>query len=406
METIINFFRGYVTFKVTGPYPERFLNLCAQRGAGFWDVEWLDGHTLRLTFARRNARRVRRLAEEAGCSLEGEGGRGAPYFLRRFRRRYGFLVGLALSILTACVLSQFILTVEVVGNQRVSTAEILSQLQRQGVKVGAYGPNLKVRQISQRALLDLPEISWLTVNLHGTRAEVLVREKLPKPALREEASPAHVVAEADGIVQRIGVIDGQSYVAEGSAVEKGDILISGIMDLKEPQYAAVDAGQRVVHARGEVWALTRRVLTAKIPLNAPVKAPTGVEDTTWTVVFPGHRVKIFGNSGNVGGKCDKITTTYTPAFPWGGQFPLALEKTVCRGYAVQDSPVHMANAEAMLQEGLLARLEEELGEGGSALSTQFTAEEENGALTVTLRAECREEIGKEVPFPGEVGPVS
>ena len=35
MQAIINFLRGSVLFTVTGAFPERFLNLCAQAGVGF-----------------------------------------------------------------------------------------------------------------------------------------------------------------------------------------------------------------------------------------------------------------------------------------------------------------------------------------------------------------------------------
>ena len=58
MQFIVNFLRGSVSFTVTGAFPERFLNLCAQNGVGFWGLTWLDAHTLSLRVARRDARRV------------------------------------------------------------------------------------------------------------------------------------------------------------------------------------------------------------------------------------------------------------------------------------------------------------------------------------------------------------
>ena len=64
MQAIINFLRGSVLFTVTGAFPERFLNLCAQARVGFWDLEWLDPHTLRLRVSRRDARRVEALADK------------------------------------------------------------------------------------------------------------------------------------------------------------------------------------------------------------------------------------------------------------------------------------------------------------------------------------------------------
>ena len=48
MQKLINFLRGSVRLEVTGAFPERFLNLCAQAGIGFWELEWPDGTTLRL----------------------------------------------------------------------------------------------------------------------------------------------------------------------------------------------------------------------------------------------------------------------------------------------------------------------------------------------------------------------
>lgn len=102
--------------------------------------------------------------------------------------------------MAVCVLSRFILTIEVSGNEKVPTAAILTELSRQGVRVGAYGPGLDVRRISQEALIRLEDLAWMSVNLHGTRAEVLVREKLPTPELRDETTPAHVISAATGII--------------------------------------------------------------------------------------------------------------------------------------------------------------------------------------------------------------
>ena len=40
---------------------------------------------------------------------------------------------------------------------------------------------------------------------------------------------------------------------------------------------------------------------------------------------------------------------------------------------------------------------------GEVLQTDFTAVRQNGLLTVTLVAECSEQIGKTVEFEGQVG---
>ena len=403
MQAIINFLRGSVLFTVTGAFPERFLNLCAQAGVGFWDLEWLDPHTLRLRVSRRDARRVGPLAEKVLCEARARRHLGFPYFLAGFRKRYALLLGLALSLAAVCLLSRFVLTIEVSGNETVSTAAILTELSRQGVRVGAYGPGLDVRRISQESLLRLDGLAWMSINLHGTRAEVLVREKLPEPEVRDESTPANVVAQADGVILDLEVLDGQAAFQEGEAVLRGEVVISGTMDLREPEYSAVDAGQRLVHARGNVWARTYRTLTAQIPLEAQVKRYTGEEETQWSLLVLGRTVNFFGRGGVFSEGYDKIVETHPLTLPGGRVMPLALRRTEYRAYVTEPAALNAGAARSMLEERLLERLDALIGEDGEVLDTVFTVREEDGMLAVTLRAECREQIGREVPFAGSVG---
>ena len=403
MQAIINFLRGSVLFTVTGAFPERFLNLCAQAGVGFWDLEWLDPHTLRLRVSRRDARRVGPLAEKVLCEARARRHLGFPYFLAGFRKRYALLLGLALSLAAVCLLSRFVLTIEVSGNKTVSTAAILTELSRQGVRVGAYGPGLDVRRISQESLLRLDGLAWMSINLHGTRAEVLVREKLPEPEVRDESTPANVVAQADGVILDLEVLDGQAAFREGEAVLRGEVVISGTIDLREPEYSAVDAGQRLVHARGNVWARTYRTLTAQIPLEAQVKRYTGEKEIQWSLLALGRTVNFFGKGGVFSEGYDKIVETHPLTLPGGRVMPLALRRTEYRAYVTEPAALNAGAARSMLEERLLERLDALIGEDGEVLDTVFTVREEDGMLAVTLRAECREQIGREVPFAGSVG---
>ena len=405
MRSVINFLRGSVCVVVSGPFPERFLNLCAQSGVGFWDLAWEGGQSLRLRVLRRDAGRAVELAERAGCTASLEGRAGLPAFLAGFRRRYALLAGLALALAAVCLLSQFILTVEVSGNETVPSAVILMELSRQGVRPGAYGPGLDLRRISQEALRRIDGLSWMSVNLHGTRAEVLVRERSPSPTPRDETTPAHVVAAADGVLEEVEVLEGQALFREGQAVLAGEIVISGAVDLKEPQYAAVDAGQRLVHARGEVWAVTHRTLAACIPLEAQVKVYTGEEERRWSLSLLGRSVNFFGKASISSSGYDKMTTTHILTLPGGREMPLVLVETEYRAYETAAAPVRADAARAMLEERLLERLTALIGAESSVLSTAFSAEEEDGMLTVTLTAQCREQIGREAVFDGRVGEI-
>ena len=122
MKRLMNLLRGTVALCVTGPFPERLLNLCAQHRLDFWRLEWLDDHTVRFTARRSQFRRLEALAERVECEISVEQRRGLPDFLLRFRARYAFLAGLALALGAVAFLSRFVLTIQVSGNERLPTA--------------------------------------------------------------------------------------------------------------------------------------------------------------------------------------------------------------------------------------------------------------------------------------------
>ena len=402
MGRLINLMRCTVTLTAAGRYPERLLNLCAQERIPCWGLVWVDSHTLQLTIHRQRLALVEELAGRAGCEITVEGSRGLPHFLLRFRRRYAFLIGLALSLLAVCILSRFVLTIQVTGNETVSTAEILGELNRLGVSPGVYGPSLDRKVIAQQALLELDELSWMSINLYGTRLEVVVREVVEPPQLVQEEGYFDIVARTDGIVTQIEPLQGEAVVAEGDTVAKGDVLISGIITMEPPIYTDFPTRYYQTQARGRVYARTWRTLTAAIPTQAQIKAYTGEEHTAIGLSLLGHRLDFFQSSSFFSTGYDKITEVHPLTLPGGRVLPMMLTVTHCRAYETETVSIQLSSAQTMLEEQLLAQLHSLIGEDGQIVDLQYSARVSQGRLDVTLTAECREEIGQQVPGSGEI----
>jgi len=403
MKRLINWLLGYAVVRAEGAFPERLLNLCAQNRLPFWALCWLDETSFTLKVRIKDLRRLEEYAQRAMCSLTVRQRRGGAAALLRWRRRWGFVAGVALAFLAVAVLSRFVLVVEVTGNERVPSAVILSELQRLGVRPGVYGPALDRTELANEALLALPELSFLSLNLYGTRIEAVVREADPAPQLLDEKTPADVVAAADGIILDIHTSAGRPMFQDGDTVAEGEVLISGDVELRKPEDSKVDIGRLRVRAAGEVTARTWRTLEASIPLTAPVKTYTGRSRTAYGGKVLWKRVDFPGSGGIPYEQYDKIITM-SPLSIFGRDLPFALTKTVCREYTLQEQPVDAGAARAMLERALAVRLDAALSESkGEALRTDFTAREENGLLIVTMLAECREQIGRTVEREGETG---
>lgn len=403
MKKLINLFLGCGEFRVTGASPERFLNLCAGNGVRFWGVRWLDGTSFSFRAFYKDKKRLTELSRKTMCELEEVRLFGSAAAVHSLRKRWGFLTGMALCLLAVSLLSQFLLVVEVEGNERVPTAAILSELQRFGVYPGAWGPSVDTKEVCNEMMMAMPDLAYLTVHVSGTRAEVAVREKIPAPELLNENIPADIVADADGIIEDIHPAAGRAMFADGDIVAKGEVLISGEMKLRPPQIGDVDRGWLVVRAAGEVYARTWRTLEETIPLQTAVKRYTGEKKTLYALRILWREAEFFQNSSILWERYDKITRTgFLTLF--GRTLPLGLTTVTLREYVLEEQPLNTEDAARELELILRDRLADLMAEReGEVLRTDVVCRVEGGRMTVTLLAESREQIGRTVERPGETG---
>ena len=405
MRKLMNYLQGIVVLRLTAPFPERLINLCAQAGIDFWAVEWLDEHTVRLTTRRHTLGRLEELAGRAGCAVAQESSRGLPDFLGRFRTRYAFLAGLFLALCAVGVLSRFVLVVEVEGNHRVADVVILTELQRLGLGPGTYGPGVAAREVANEAVLRMEDIAWMAINIKGFQAQVLVQETLPRPETVDETVLGDIVAEAPGIITHIEAWSGDAAVEEGATLLAGVVLIRGSIQMDPPQWSENPILWMPVRAMGQVEGRTWRTLTAVIPLEAEVKRYTGEEKSGWSLTFLGRRVNFFQNSGIPFDRYDKISRTWCFPQPKSGGLPVFLCRETWREYETVSLPIEEEAARVLLEERLAEQLAALLGEDGREVSRSFSAEVADGQLAVTLTAECVEELGRFVPaMPAEPAP--
>ena len=183
---IINRLRGQVRIRAESAFPERILNLCGARELAFWDVAWESPTAFTCRLSRRDWHILRQSAKHLDCELTVVGREGAPYFLFRFRHRQSLLIGLTLCATALFLGSFFVWDFVVEGNETVPAEKILRALEKNDVHLGSFGLSLDGESIRNHVLLDIPELSWITVNVSGCRAEVQGRERTPPPRRRRK----------------------------------------------------------------------------------------------------------------------------------------------------------------------------------------------------------------------------
>ena len=387
---LISRVRGQVRLRVESTFPERILNLCGERNLAFWDLEWESETAFTCRISRADLAELRRAAERMDCTLTVLGWEGVPYFLLRFRHRQALVTGLVGCALALFLGSFFVWDFQVEGNKTVPTEEILRALERNGVGIGSFGLSLDGEDLRNHILLEIPELSWIAVNVSGCRAHVQVRERVMKPELLDEKTPSNVVARRDALVLRVQALDGVAAVLPGTAVTEGQLLISGVEDTDT-------VGTRVLAGMGRVQGRTWHTLTTVIPLERQGKVYTGQEKTLLALTLGKQRVKFFSNSSIEGRKYDKITRSYTGSI-LGIPLPLRLTMDTCRFYETESVEWSQFQAERLGERILTEQLERQVAPYGTVSSTLCSSRRRGNVLEVTLNAECVEEIGRSMPI--------
>lgn len=393
-KNITNFLQGTVCVHVESPYPERVMNFCSARGIPFWDLAWGSATELTFKTTRQDWRRLKQNAEHLNARLTRQRETGVPGFLSRFRRRYALLAGLALCVLLLFGGSFFVWDFDITGNSAVSDEQILRALEKYGIGIGTPGLSIDQEDLRNHVLLDLPDVSWMAVNVRGCTAHVQVVERVRSPAIVERRSAANVVADKDGLVMKVEALDGQAQVLPGTTVTKGQLLISGVVD-------SASSGYRLLHGMGSVWARTWYELSVQVPLQIEKKKAVAEKTTGVALNFGKNRVKIYTKGSMMDSGCDKIIQSDQLTLPGGCALPVTLVRETTVRYVTEtvrrSRDEAEAEGEALLQDYLRSRL----SDGDTVTNTRFASAQQGDTLLCTVTAECYEQIGRQILLPEE-----
>ena len=247
---------GYVEFQASGGFPERFLNLCNINGITLWDVQ-NDGVKVKACTPVRAYRNIRKSAHKSGMKVRIVRKRGLPFFVKYNKARVGILVGAIVSVVFLAFSSCVLWDIEVTGNTKIKSEQLLDSLYEYNVRVGSVKSKIDTKSVEAELLKEYPQLSWASVNIFGMKAVLEVKENKDMPEIIDDNIPMNIVAKKDGRIVSVNGYNGTNVVKENDFVLTGDLLISGI---KTNQ----DGSERLVRAKGKVFAETTTNISEKV----------------------------------------------------------------------------------------------------------------------------------------------
>ena len=230
--SILKWSRGYVTVLLYGTSPERFMNLCRKKNILLWNMHTY-GHYCICNVSVKGFKMLRPIARKTRTRPIIQKKTGMPFLMKRYRNRTGFLAGMMLCLFFLYYSSLFVWKITVEGQYTHTEEEITKFLKTREITVGTKISEINAALAEEEIRKEFDDIGWVSVEITGTRLYVhLAETNMPVESEQAELAASDIVASHDGIVRSIITRKGTPMVTEDTIVKKGDILVSGLLEIK------------------------------------------------------------------------------------------------------------------------------------------------------------------------------
>ncbi len=250
-----HFLKGYVTIRVEGNSPERFVNLCAFHKIYMWDlVPAKQSYSMNMEL--NDFRKIRPFAKKTHTKIRIINRIGFPFFLYRYEKRKLFFAGAFLCILILCFLSSRIWDIHFEGNDKWTEDILMDYLKSNDVKPSMPRNKVNCEKIVKDIRKEYDDIVWVSASLEGCVLKIHIKENEDtfRESLKDQDTPQDLVATKEGVITKIITRKGSPCVHVGDHVSKGDVLVSGKIEITNDSQEVV--GYKYLKADADVYADT------------------------------------------------------------------------------------------------------------------------------------------------------
>lgn len=393
MVEFLKYVRGYLRIRVSGFSPERFMNLCSNKGILLWKIE-REGDVYYMNIHLDGFRALRPIVRKTGTKVAVLERCGLPFFLPKLFRRKAFIGGLMLAVAFWMISSLFIWDIQTAGNYRITDDVFHTFLREQQVAVGMKKSELDIGALEKEIRRTFPEITWASARLSGTKLLIEIKEN-DAPIITQQTAAekgSELVTDYDGTIVAIIVRSGVPMVKVGDAVAKGDVLVAGNVpvyneDATVREYLYVDAD-------ADIWLEHAMSFSARLPFDYIQKEYTGRTRKRFYLRIGNHEWKMPQESPFL--VYDSLIRESRPLVFEKLSIPVYQGSYTYREYKNVEHEYTLEQAETMLSEKLrtfLASLEEK---GVQIIEKDVKIDTNGGSWVISGQFTVRETVGRSV----------
>lgn len=391
-----NYFRGYVIIKIKGFSIERFLNLCLNKDINLSKLEEVnDGVICRISI--KDVKLLKEISKKTGCKYKIIYKYGMPFFIFKNRKRKMFLIGAITFIALLYYFSSFIWTIQVTGNNQIDNNDILHFCEEKGLFLGAYKRKIDIKSIQSDLKNNFDTVSWVNIKIDGTKATISLSENIQNQKTVENNSACDIIAKEKGVITEIVTRTGTPLVKSKDVVNKGDVLVSGELLLKEGEEIK---GTYNTYADADIKAKTEKEIKVSVPFEYYIKEYTENKKSTYTLLafnksFDFNLLKTKISYENY----DTIISRKQLKLSENFYLPFIIKKTSYKEYIPVKKTYSINEAKLYANKLITEKIIEEIDFSSDILDKQIIYAKIENQLVATAKITLIEDIGEKVPIP-------
>lgn len=387
VKIIWNYLLGYLNITVEGCFIERFINICTSKNIYLWNSNREKSTILCTNISIEDFRKIKNVAKKTQCRIKINTKKGIPFLFHRYKKRKIFFILLILIVALMLVSSQFVWNIEVRGNEKISTEEIIEELNKSGLVTGKNKANINMNEVINNVRLDRADIAWIGIDVKGTNAIVEVVEAEEKPNIVDYNDYCNIISEKEGIITKINVQNGTPMVKPGDIVRNGTILVGGWLEGKY-------TGIRYVHSIADIEAKVWYSLSKKETYEQEIKLQTGESEKKYSIKINNFKINLYKTLSNFE---NYDTISESNKIKLFSNFYLPIELTKITNYEVKKENKTYTQEELKnkIQQELEEELNKKIDNNETIVNKQVNTKDSQNNIEVELVYEVLEKIGTE-----------
>lgn len=347
IENGMRYLQGYVKIQIQGYSPERFLNLCSYHHILIWGLAYED-HCYELYMSVRDFKKIRPFAKKTHTKVSVKERYGFPFSLYKNRNRKLFFVGLFLCLFLLQCYSMFIWDIHFTGNETRTDEALSAFLREKGVFAGMLKKEADCRKIVKEIRTQYDDVVWVSASLDGSRLKIQIKENedsFEEEENKEEEKAVDLVASSDGVITKIVTRTGTPQVHVGDTVKKGDILVSGRVEIVNDSKEVT--GYKYCHADADILADTQIEYEEELSVSYKEKVYDKKEKHRFYVRVKDTEVSL-GSVKMKSDRCEFISKEYGVKVGENFYLPLSYGMETARSYRFREKTYTKEEMRAVL----------------------------------------------------------